>query len=174
MPPSHHVPAQLPAQAVQPLVCTFFYSQFQETKHLHSSRFLQSCSGPTSCASALKAAYLLLWQVRGAQGTEVWHPPDTATTPLTACSKPSSASLACLSLCPGRSFGAVQLLFLYLEGLILPASLGSGEPGLGAAEPEVASQIVRSQSADPCLHRGSGAASRHILSISGLHVYFQE
>lgn len=83
------------------------------------------------------------------QRTQMWHPPDTATAPPTASSRTSSASFAHLSLCPGRSCGAAQLLFLYLEGLILPAWLRSGKPGLGAAQPEVATQIVLSQPTEP-------------------------
>lgn len=60
-----------------------------------------------------------------AQGTEIWHPQDTAATSPTASSKPNSASFACLLLALD---GAVQLLFLYLAGSILPARLGSGDP----------------------------------------------
>lgn len=99
---------------MQILVCVFFHSQFQKAKHLHNSRLLQSCRGPVPVSWRQRACCCGKWG--DAQGTEMWHPQDTATTPTTASSKPNSASFACLCLCPGRSSGAVQLLFLYLEG----------------------------------------------------------
>lgn len=46
-----------------------------------------------------------------AQGTEIWHPQNTAATSPIASSKPSSASFACLLLCPGRCSPAFIFVF---------------------------------------------------------------